>query len=371
MAGRNMFGLIFTNFQDGYIPSLTTMRTFSSIPFGAKYRLIDFPLSNMVNSGITKIGVITKNNYLSLMDHIGSGKSYNLSRRRGGLTFLPPFESTGEKYNNFVQTIDSVQDFIKNSYEDYVLLSGSMSVVNFDYQQMFNAHLKSGADLTICYRNMPMPKHADDNIVFSIDNNKRISEVLINPRSVESGDCMIKCALVKKDLLLDFVADCISRNKIDFERDVVQACIRDYKVYGYEVKGYYSCVDTIKSYFEANMDLLNADVRSQLFDMRNPIYTKVRDDMPTKYGLHSSVRNSLISPGCVVEGEVENSIIFKGVRIEAGAKISNCIIMQDCVVGADTTLNYVVCDKDSIITPGRMLCGIDSYPVCISKKSIV
>ena len=149
MAGRNMAGILLTNFQDSYIPELTTLRTFSSIPFGAKYRLIDFSLSNMVNSGISKIGVVTKNNYLSLMDHIGSGKAWNLSRRRGGLTFLPPFENTGDKYNNFVQTIDSIRDFINNCYEDYLLISSSMNVVNIDYQQMFNAHLKNNADITM------------------------------------------------------------------------------------------------------------------------------------------------------------------------------------------------------------------------------
>lgn len=372
MAGRKMLGVILTNFQDSYIPQLTTLRTFSSIPFGAKYRLIDFSLSNMVNSGITKIGVVTKNNYLSLMDHIGSGKAWNLSRRRGGLTFLPPFENTGDKYNTFVQTIDSIRDFIINSYEDYVLISSSMSVVNVDYQQMLNAHLKSGADVTICYRNQPLSKNpTTDNIVLSIDSNQRISEVLINPRHIESASSMINCALMKKELLLDVVSDCMSRSKYDFARDVIQPSVKEYKVYGYEIKGYCAQIDTIQSYFQANMDLLNPDVRAVLFNMRNPIYTKVRDDMPTKYGLSSAVKNSLISPGCVIDGEVENSVIFKGVRIAKGAKISNCIIMQDCIIEKDTTLNYVICDKDVVVTQKRMLCGIDSYPVCISKKSVV
>lgn len=371
MAGRKMLGIILTNFQDSYIPALTTQRTFSSIPFGAKYRLIDFPLSNMVNSGISKIGVVTKNNYLSLMDHIGSGKAWNLSRRRGGLTFLPPYENTGERYNNFVQTIDSIRSFINNSYEDYVLVSSSMCVVNTDFQQMLNFHIKRNADITVCYRNTPISKNSTENIVLSMDSNQRVSEVLINPRSVESGSRMFRCSLLKKELLLDIVSDCMSRSKYDFARDVVQASVKEYKVFGYEVNGYCAQVDTIQAFFKANMDLLKPEVRAELFDMRNPIYTKVRDDMPTKYGLNSSVKNSLVSPGCVIEGEVENSVIFKGVRIAKGAKLSNCIIMQDCVIGENTTLNYVICDKDSVISPNRMLCGIDSYPVCISKKSIV
>lgn len=372
MAGRNMLGLLLTNFQDSYIPELTTLRTFSSIPFGAKYRLIDFSLSNMVNSGISKIGIVTKNNYLSLMDHIGSGKAWNLSRRRGGLTFLPPFESTGDKYNTFVTTIDAIRDFIEHSYEDYVLISSSMSVVNMDYQQMMNAHVKNNADITICFRNRQLSKNpSSEPIVFSRDASGRVTEVLINPRTVDSADCMINTCIVKKELLLDVVSDCVSRGKFDFERDVLQGVIKSYQVYGYEVKGYCAEIDTIQSYFKANMDLLDTGVREELFDMRNPIYTKVRDDMPTKYGLNSSVKNSLVSPGCVIEGEVENSIIFKGVQIARGAKISNCIIMQDCIIGEDTTLNYVVCDKDVVVSPNRMLCGIDSYPVCISKKSVV
>lgn len=372
MAGRNMLGLILTNFQDSYIPELTTMRTFSSIPFGAKYRLIDFSLSNMVNSGISKIGVVTKNNYLSLMDHIGSGKAWNLSRRRGGLTFLPPFESTGDKYNTFVQTIDAIRDFIEHSYEDYILISSSMSVVNMDYQQMMNAHIKTNADITICYRNRQLSKNpSSEPIVFSLDKNSRVSEVLINPRTLDAADCMINTCIVKKDFLLEVVSDCVSRGKFDFARDVLQSVVKTYNVYGYEVKGYCSEIETIQSYFKANMDLLRSDVREELFNMRNPIYTKVRDDMPTKYGLNSSVKNSLVSPGCTIEGEVENSIIFKGVHIARGAKISNCIIMQDGIIGEDTTLNYVVCDKDVVISPKSMLCGIDSYPVCISKQSVV
>lgn len=372
MAGRNMFGLILTNFQDLYVPELTTKRTYSSIPFGSKYRLIDFSLSNMVNSGITKIGVVTKNNYLSLMDHIGSGKAWNLSRRRGGLTFLPPFENTIDKYNTFVETIDSIRNFIEHSHEDYVLISSSMSVVNIDYQQMLNAHIKSNADITICYRNAPVSKNINfDNVVFSLDSSKRISEVLINPRNLETADCMINTCLVKKDLLLSIVSDCMSRSKYIFSRDVVQPAVKEYKVYGYEIQGYCADIDSIQSYFKANMDLLSTEVREELFNLRNPIYTKIRDDMPTKYGLNSSVKNSLIAPGCVIEGEVENSIIFKGVRIAKGAKISNSIIMQDCNIGENTTLNYVICDKDVVVSPTRMLCGIDSYPVCISKNSVV
>ena len=372
MAGKNMLGIILTNFQDSYVPELTTVRTFSSVPFGAKYRLIDFSLSNMVNSGITKIGIVTKNNYLSLMDHIGSGKSWNLSRRRGGLTFLPPFENTVDKYNTMVETIDSISDFIEHSYEDYVLISSSMAVVNVDYKQLLNAHLKSNADITICYRNAPVSRNTTvDNVVFSLDSNKRVSEVLINPRNIETADCMIRTFVIKKDLLLDIVSDCMSRCKFELVRDVIQPCVKNYKVFGYEIGGYCADIDSIQSYFKANMDLLSAEVREELFNMRNPIYTKIRDDMPTKYGLDSSVKNSLISPGCVIEGEVENSVIFKGVTIAKGAKVSNSIIMQDCIIGENTTLNYVICDKDVVISPTRMLCGIDSYPVCISKKSVV
>ena len=372
MAGKKMLGLLLTNFQDSYIPELTTQRTFSSIPFGAKYRLIDFSLSNMVNSGVSKIGIVTKNNYLSLMDHIGSGKAWNLSRRRGGLTFLPPFENTGDKYNSFVTTIDAIRDFIEHSYEDYVLLSSSMSVVNMDYQQMMNAHLKTNADVTICYRNRPLSKNpSSEQIVFSLDKNSRVNEVLINPRTVEASDCMINTCIVRKEFLLDAVSDCVSRGKFNFARDLIQTLVKRENVYGYEVKGYSAEIDSIQSYFKANMDLLNPAIREELFNMRNPIYTKVRDDMPTKYGLSSSVKNTLVSPGCIIEGEVENSIIFKGVHIAKGAKISNCIIMQDCDIGADTTLSYVICDKDVVVSPKRMLCGYDSYPVCISKKSVV
>ncbi len=247
-----------------------------------------------------------------------------------------------------------------------------MSVVNMDYQQMMNAHLKTNADVTICYRTRPLSKNpGGEQVVFSLDKNSRVNEVLINPRTIDSADCMINTAIIKKDFLLETVSDFVSRGKFDFTRDVIQGLVKRCNVYGYEVKGYSAEIDTIQSYFKANMDLLKPEVREELFNMRNPIYTKVRDDMPTKYGLNSSVKNSLVSPGCIIEGEVENSIIFKGVHIAKGSKITNCIIMQDGIIGENTTLNYVVCDKDVVISPNRMLCGIDSYPVCISKQSVV
>lgn len=371
MKGNNVLGLMFSDLHGDLIPELTARRTMGSVPFGGKYRMIDFPLSNMVNSGINKVGVITKSNFLSLMDHLGSGKAWDLSKRRGGLTILPPYIHGGEKFNTPIESVHSVKGFIENSDVEYVLLQDCDTVCNLDYSKMLASHVENDADITISYKHCEIPAHRPEPLVLKMGTDNRIKEMRIAPDTDGAVDMAFGSILLKRELLLELVTDCMSRNCIDYKRHLLMENQNKYKYYGYEFTGYSATINSTNDYFEANMELMNPNVRNELFNSARPIYTKVRDDMPSKYGLGSSVKNSLIAQGCIIDGDVENCIISKGVHIGKGARVANCVIMQDTQIGKNASLNYVICDKDVVIKDERALMGYSSYPIYISKLSKV
>ena len=371
MRGNNVIGLIFANIHEEALDTLTAMRTMGSVPFGGKYRLIDFPLSNMVNSGINKVGVITKNNYQSLMDHIGTGKAWDLSRKRDGLFMLPPFNNSEEEYRNRISILNSIKKFLINSKEEYVLISDCDTACNIDYQNVLEKHISNDADITVVYKRGQLPEHQEEPTVSSLDSTGRVKDALINPIIEDPCSFYLNKILMKRELLISLVSECVSKNKNNFKRDIIQGQFDKLKIYGYEFEGFCAIMDSMSSYFNANMKLMDLNIRNDLFNSARPIYTKVRDDMPTRYGLGSNVKNALIGNGCVIEGEVENCVLFKGVHIGKGAKVSNCVIMQDTVIGAGSNLNYVIADKDVVIKDNRSLMGFLTYPVYINKASTV
>lgn len=371
MRSNNVLGIIFSNLHEDLIRELTAVRTTASVPFGGRYRMIDFPLSNMVNSGISKVGVITKHNYQSLMDHLGSGKSWNLSRRRSGLYILPPFSNNDSEFSSRIETLLAIESFLRRSKEEYVLLTDCHTVCNIDYQDVLSKHIKNNADITVVYKKGIAPEKLFKQAIYEVGSNGKVKTMLIDPHITSECNYGIDMTLIRKDLLMELLYECKSKNSLDFKRDIIQSNVSRFNIFGYELKGFSATITSISSYFEANMALMNSNVRKELFNIQNPIYTKVRDDMPTIYGLGSLCKNSLIANGCVIEGEVENSIIFRGVHIGKGSKISNCVIMQDTNIGENSNLSYVISDKDVVIKNERSLMGYSSYPVYISKASVV
>lgn len=371
MRSNNVLGIIFSNLHEDLIRELTAVRTTASVPFGGRYRMIDFPLSNMVNSGINKVGVITKHNYQSLMDHLGSGKSWDLSRKRSGLYIIPPFSNNDHEFSSRIETLIAIDSFLRRSKEEYVLLTDCHTVCNIDYQKVLSAHIENNADITIVYKKGIVPEKLFKPAVYEVENNGKITSMLIDPHLEGESNYGIDMTLIKKDLLMELIYECKSKNTLDFKRDIIQSNVSRLNIFGYELKGFAPTITSLSSYFDANMALMDSKVRKELFDNKNPIYTKVRDDMPTIYGLGSSCKNSLIANGCVIEGEVENSIIFRGVHIGKGTKVSNCVIMQDTNIGENSNLSYVIADKDVIIKNERSLMSVLSYPIYISKASVV
>lgn len=371
MRGNNVLGIIFSNMHEELIREITDNRTMGSVPFGGRYRLIDFTLSNMVNSGINKVGVITKVNYQSLMDHLGSGKSWDLSRRRDGLFILPPFGNNTEKFTNRIKTLSAISGFLNNSKEEYVLLSDCDVICNIDYLDVIKSHIKYNADITIIYKKGIIPEKAHEPVVLSVDKNSKVDEIFIDPQLQKECNFSINMFLLKKHLLIRLLAECMSKNEVNFKRDLLQKNVKRYNIFGYEFTGFSKIITSMNSYFEANMTLMSKFSRTQLFCNNRPIYTKVRDDMPGRYGTHAKVKNSSIANGCIIEGEIENSVLFRGVNVGKGSKVSNCVLMQDTFVGENCNLNYVISDKDVVIKNDRILMGFKSYPVYISKASVV
>jgi glucose-1-phosphate adenylyltransferase len=371
MNANNVLGIIFSNLHEEKVRELTETRTMGSVPFGGRYRLIDFALSNMVNSGINKVGVITKSNYQSLMDHLGSGKAWDLSRKREGLFILPPFSSGGSGYNNRIESLNSITRFLSHSNEKYVFLTDSDYICNIDLNEILASHVKSGADVTLAYRYGHIPQNCAASISYEVDPDGMIRGALVQPKVDGACNYGLPMMLMDRELLMKLVADCVSRNLYDFQRDLIQRNIPNYRFHGYEFTGFISFISSMNDYFESNMALMQPKVRSELFNPNRPIYTKVRDDMPARYGLGSEVSNCLVADGCVIEGAVQNCVLFRGVHIGKNSKVKNCVIMQDSMIRQNCKLDYVIIDKDVTIKDDRSLMGFQSYPVFINKGSIV
>ncbi len=372
MRNNDVLGIIFGNSHAERIQSLTSHRTMASVPFGGKYRLVDFNLSNMSNCGITDVGIIVDKNFFSLMDHVGSGKSWDLSRKNGGVHLLPPFIQSGEASGDTViEKLYSIRRFLNDATEEYVLLADCDLVANVNYSDMIQQHIDKNADFTVLYINGLNSESRRDAVTFITDTDERITEFLVEPRAKAECNIAAGAILTSRSLLLEIVQECVNTNKLNYVRNIFQKDVNKYRFYGYKHEGYYSLISSIEEYFEANMDLLSRENRKELFNVHRPIYTKVRDDMPSRYGLGSSVKNSLVAQGCVIEGEVENSIISKGVRIGKGSKVKNCIVMQDTKIGENANLSYVICDKDVVIKDERALCGYNSFPIYIPSEKVL
>ncbi|MBE6741277.1 MAG: glucose-1-phosphate adenylyltransferase subunit GlgD [Ruminococcaceae bacterium] len=372
MNGKKVLGMIFANIHEEALEALTNMRTMGSVPFCSRYRLIDFPLSNMVESGITKIGVVTNANFNSLMDHVGTGKPWDLSRKNDGLFILPPYSLTSTTmWGNRIDAIYGNMGFLDQSNQEYVLMSDCYNVMNLDFEKLFEAHENSGAAVTIVGVKGKKPKDINSVLVFNeVDENGKIIDAALDPNT--DGEVFYSCniILIKKYLLQSLITNAHSKNEVSFQRSILMNCIKSEKAYAYDATDcFVGTIDSIQSYYDISMSLLDKDTKNKLFDKERPIYTKERDDMPSLYGPDACINNSLIADGCEIKGTVENCILFKGVKIEEGAVVKNSILMQDTVIGEGSKINCVIADKNVNIKSGIELSGAETFPISLSKDT--
>ena len=372
---NNAFGLIYTGEANARLRELTFSRSVAAVPFGGRYRVIDFLLSDMVNTGISNVGLITQRNYHSLMDHLGSGKEWDLHRKRDGLFILPPFvtkDNTG-MYRGTVDAIRSVLGYVRRSTQRYVILTGSHTLYNTTYDAMLRQHIETGAEITIMYNVEREFNRADqfDDLRLNMDETGRVTDLSLDPYFPTSSFRGCDAYIMEKERLEYLVEEAASHGEYDFMRDVLVKNVDKCRIYGWRYDGYVARLDSVSTFYKHNMELLDPAIRMELFNPRTPIYTKVKDEVPAKYTDTGRVRNSIVADGCIIEGEVENSVLFRGVHVCKGAVVRDSIIMQACYVGENSTLSNVVMDKGVLILNGRNISGHKTYPVIIRKGTTV
>ncbi|MCL2002981.1 MAG: glucose-1-phosphate adenylyltransferase subunit GlgD [Oscillospiraceae bacterium] len=370
---KNLHGILFAYSSNIRLKELTEHRTASSMPYGSRYRVVDFMLSNMVNAGIPDIGVIMRENYQSLLDHLGSGKDWDLSRKRGGLKLLPPFAYAGGRrdaatYRGKLEALYAITSYISHIRQGTVVLADGDLIVNLPLDDIYERHIETGADITcVCLDREP---GYESEAYLRIDKKKRVAEVLLSQLDENTVPC-IGVYFLSKKLLEKILADCAAHSHVVFTRDVLQRMQGQLNIMAYIHEGFSSRPQSVADYFKQSMALLKPEVRKDLFSRTRPIRTKVRDEASTYYAPESRVKRSVVADGCVIKGDLENCIVFRGVEVEEGARLKNCILMQDTHIERDVDLSFAITDKEVVVTRGRALKGHESYPIAISKGSVV
>lgn len=368
---RQMMGIINLVNEPDELEELTYYRNVASVPFGGRYRLIDFILSNMVNSGIRDVGIFTHHKYRSLMDHLGSGKEWNLDRKHGGMFIFPAVldEPTGMLKGDLFQFYCH-RDYLYRGSEEYVLIARSHMVCNIDFQSVLQSHLETGADITMVYKPMNPPQNSVFRRV-AVRGDGKVTLIEDQMGSLRSDNVSLEMYVMRKSLLLDMVETSLGQGHDHFVRDAIMKNINKLEIYGYAHEGYVGIVNSIESYYKYSMDLLQPEVWKQLFFADRLIYTKVKDEPPAKYLQHADIGNCLVANGSVIDGYVENSILFRGVTVGKGAVIRNSILLQGCVIANHARIENTILDKDVTVQPGKVLVGDPRAPYIASKKYVI
>lgn len=364
-----LHGILFAYRDNPHLRELISHRTVASIPFGGRYRMIDFMLSNMVNAGIVDIGVVMQEKCLSLLDHLGSGKDWDLARKRGGLRVLPPFSTQGRNFRGKMEALNGTASYVDEIRQEYVVMADGDVACNLDINAVFQAHLASGADITAVCTKTP---NGDPRMstYLKVDETGRVNDVIDSPNAAEGYEAL-KVYILSTAKLVELVNYCASHNQYSFTTDVLIARKDELNIRPYFYDGYVAHLTTVASYYARSMELLQEGIGKDIFNPDHPIRTKDRSDPSTYYAPGSKAVNSLIADGCVIEGTVEDCVIFRGVHVGKDAVVRNCVLMQDTVVEEGANIRHVITDKDVTIKAHRTLSGHASYPLAIEKNSII
>ena len=369
---KDVMGVIFTGENDARLRELTMTRAIAALPVAGRYRVIDFLVSSMVNGGIRNVGVIMQKNYHSLMDHLGSGKEWDLHGKNDGLRVLPPFltrENVGV-YSGLLEALRSNTNYMLRSKQEYVVLSGSNIIYNMDMDKLVQYHIDSGAEITLMYSKNQDLKRDEYGAYLSVDENGMVTEMEVEPTTPTLECCFMDVMITKRENLRNLVEKGVAHGLKDMDHDILMPMVQNKtgKVNAFEYTGLCWRIDSVQNFFRFNMDILDSEIRHSLFDPRLPVYTKVRDEMPASYGDEAVCVNSLVADGVTIDGTVENSILFRGVKVAAGAHVKNCIIMQDGNVQSGAYVENCILDKQATIKRNARLIGPNAYPIVIAKN---
>jgi glucose-1-phosphate adenylyltransferase len=363
---NNAMGLILADNKKISLGELSTPRALAAMPFGGRYRIIDFMLSDMVNSGIKNVGLLTYNKYKSLMDHTGTGAAWSLDRKNDGLHILPPYVNSEASSTISDEELTGVMDFLRQSRSTYVIVAGSNIILNTTFDDFIRSHEASGADISVMY-NRDGTKYGNPSYILDIDEDGFVRDMLFNPPKAASSKCSLGILCLRRDLLIDIIAKQMAHGTTHFGIHSIVKMFDELKVYGFEYSGVALRINSVQSYFNSSMSLLTDSVRNNLFWSGNPVYTKVKDEAPTLYFDNADMSDSIVSDGCRIYGKVEESVIFRSVTIAKNTTVKNCVIMQDVHISENCYLENVILDKNAFVRPGVKLVGHPDYPVVIGK----
>lgn len=371
----NIMGFIVTGGRKDSMKELVAMRSVSAIPVGGKYRAIDFVLSNMVNSGLDKIGIVTQYRFRSLMDHLGSGKEWDLDRRNGGLFMFPPYLA-GDGTGWYKGSADGMHNnllFLTRSSEEYVMITTGNCIYTMDYNELLKEHEDSGADITLMCRDMSDldPSEWINFGNLELDDDNRITDFQEKPVQPKTAMCSMGVYIMKRTLLIDLLVEGNAKCRYDFTKDIIIQELDKLVIKGYKFEGYWRSMSSIPMFYRCNMEIIDPEVTKELMEDGGRILTKVKDETPTKYNDEASVKESIVADGCIIEGEVYNSVLSRGVKIGKGSVVRNSIIMQDTYIGENVNLDYVILDKNVIVNDNKVLKGELSHPVIVGKREEV
>ena len=369
---NGLHGIIFSYESRNDLKELVSSRSAASVPFGGRYRMVDFALSNLVNAGVTDVGVVLHGRYQSMIDHLGSGKVWDLSRKRGGLRILPPFNYQKEwgvmPFRGKIEALAGVRTYLDEIRQDYVVLMEGDLVVNLPLAEIQAEHVKSGADITVVCGNDSFA--TADGSYFEVDQDGRVTEVLYN-MNTPRGYRGLEVYILSTKLLKELVDECYAKDQYSWRRDVLRAKKDTLKLNSYIWGGFAAQVRSVQEYYDRSMQLLDPKIRADLFTPARPIMAKGADKSSTYVGSEGRCVNSMVAEGCRIEGVVENSILFPGVVVEKGAVVRNCVLFKESVVREGAQLSYIIADKNVEVLAGRTLVGHATYPIVLAKGSVV
>ena len=369
----NVMGIIFAN--DATLGALTDKRTIASLPYGGRYRLVDFHLSNMTAAGVRHVGIITRHNYQSLMNHIGSGEEWGLELEEGGLEFLTPFAmSKTDHYHGKLSAIHEAMNVLEYGPDDeYVITCDSAVISNIDLQKVLASHIESGKDVTVVTKAGIANGKKQLDLALKLDNKNEIVDIAVDYIAPSDYLASMDIFIMSKQYLRNTIREFIARNLFHMDRDLIlgqwQKNAISINVYQFEGTALFN--ESLNEYYQNSLALIHAEMRHDLFEGNHPVFTRVRDRVPSYYGEGCDVKNSILADGCILEGSVDTSVLFRQVTIGKDAQVRNCVIMNDTVVGEGAQLECVILDKDVVVRPGAKLYGTPTHPLVVKRGEIV
>lgn len=369
----NVTGIIFAN--DGTVSALTEKRTMASLPFGGRYRQVDFALSNLACAGIRRVGIITRHSYQSLMNHVGSGEEWGLEMEEGGLEYLTPFSSSRTSdYRGKLESLYAAMSFLEYGEEDELLVMIDSAILsNIDLTKVIRSHIKSGKDITVVTKAGFANGSRVVDLAMKRDAQGQILDLAVDYAAPADYEVSMDIFVLSRKWLVEQVKEHIAHNLYHMDRDLVLGLWKkqELTINVYPFTGVAMYNESVEEYFANSLAIVNQEIRNDLFGGNHPVYTKVRDRVPSYYGEDCAIENCSVADGCFLEGSAKNSVLFRQVTVAPGAKVEDSIIMNDTVVGEGADLKYVILDKDVVVRPGAKLCGTAKNPVIIRRGEVV